>query len=120
MALALPGNAEVGVKFLVRETCFKLGLVGRQGSNGTFSSRYGALGLPPAESRSDVNGVEEIHQQTNGVPRLVNRLAYSALMAAACERKDLVDGLVLNKRSMSISSSTPGREKRQRDERAIL
>ncbi len=35
---------------------------------------------------------DEIHQRTNGVPRLVNRLAYSALMAAACERKDLVDG----------------------------
>jgi len=34
----------------------------------------------------------EIHQQTHGNPRLVNRLAHSALMAAACERKELVDG----------------------------
>lgn len=35
---------------------------------------------------------DEIHQRTHGIPRLVNRLAYSALVAAACERKELVDG----------------------------
>lgn len=34
----------------------------------------------------------EIHQRTNGVPRLVNRLAYSCLIAAGCEKKELVDG----------------------------
>jgi type II secretory pathway predicted ATPase ExeA len=37
----------------------------------------------------------EIHQQTHGNPRLVNRLAHSALMAAACERRELVDGQCL-------------------------
>lgn len=35
---------------------------------------------------------DEIHQRTHGLPRLINRLAYSCLMAAACERKELVDG----------------------------
>lgn len=35
---------------------------------------------------------DEIHQHTRGNPRLVNRLAQSSLMAAACERKELVDG----------------------------
>lgn len=39
---------------------------------------------------------EEIHQRTQGLPRMVNRLAYSCLMAAACERRDLVDGHCLN------------------------
>lgn len=39
---------------------------------------------------------EEIHQRANGLPRLINRLAYSCLMAAACDRKELVDGPCLN------------------------
>lgn len=39
---------------------------------------------------------DEIHQRTHGLPRLINRLAYSCLMAAACERKELVDGPCLD------------------------
>lgn len=33
----------------------------------------------------------EIHRQAHGLPRMVNRLAQGCLVAAACERKDLVD-----------------------------
>ena len=39
---------------------------------------------------------DEIHQRTHGLPRLINRLAYSCLMAAACERRDLVDSPCLD------------------------
>lgn len=39
---------------------------------------------------------DDIHQRTQGLPRLINRLAYSCLMAAACDRKDLVDGPCLD------------------------
>lgn len=34
----------------------------------------------------------ELHQRAHGLPRLVNRLAYSCMVAAACARKDLIDG----------------------------
>lgn len=37
----------------------------------------------------------ELHQRANGLPRLVNRLAHSCLMAAACDRKELVDSRCL-------------------------
>jgi type II secretory pathway predicted ATPase ExeA len=33
----------------------------------------------------------EIHRQAHGLPRMVNRLAHGCLVAAACERKDMVD-----------------------------
>lgn len=44
----------------------------------------------------------EIHRHTKGLPRQVNRLAYGALVAAACARKDLVDMLCIEQAASEL------------------
>ena len=39
---------------------------------------------------------DEIYQRSHGLPRLINRIAYSCLMSAACAQKELVDGPCLD------------------------
>ena len=44
----------------------------------------------------------EIHRHTKGLPRQVNRLAYGALVAAACGRKDLIDMLCIEQAASEL------------------
>ncbi len=54
----------------------------------------------------------EIHQRAHGLPRLVNRLAHSCLMAAACARKELIDGPCLEQAASEHLFASPTNERR--------
>lgn len=55
---------------------------------------------------------DEIYQRSHGLPRLINRIAYSCLMSAACSKKELIDGPCLEQALSEhlFTKTTPRKE----------
>jgi type II secretory pathway predicted ATPase ExeA len=85
--LSLSRLEEVRSRFLF---CYTLRGLEREETGGYLKAHLEWAGCDRPVFPKEI--ADEIHQRTHGIPRMVNRLAYSALVAAACERKDLVDG----------------------------
>ena len=88
--------------------CFHLRSLKPQEIEAYLEKRLSWAGLKKSIFPSDI--ADQIWRHAQGNPRRVNRLAEKCLLAAACHRRDLVDGACLEEAVTEMNFAQPRKE----------